>query len=150
MRDWLRVGDKSILNWCSTRCTQYSEYAVLGVCCTRCYRLIMACRDREGWLNFVFLGDGRVEDKKERDWGTHHVKLGLKRIWCARRFTTPDTAGTSPNPACSNTDRRSSQPKQASHTRDFSYPLVSSTSFWSPSPISLSRPQLYHHRRTQS
>jgi hypothetical protein len=26
----------------------------------------MAWRDREGLLNFVFLGDGRIEDKKER------------------------------------------------------------------------------------
>jgi len=34
--------------------------------------MIMAWRDREGSLNFVFLGDGSVEDKKERDemrWG---------------------------------------------------------------------------------
>jgi len=29
--------------------------------------MIMAWRDRDGWLYFVFLGDGRVEDKKERD-----------------------------------------------------------------------------------
>jgi len=28
--------------------------------------MIMACRDREGWFNFVSL-DGRVEDKKQRD-----------------------------------------------------------------------------------
>jgi hypothetical protein len=27
----------------------------------------MAWRDREGSLNFVFLGDGRIEDRKERD-----------------------------------------------------------------------------------
>jgi len=34
--------------------------------------MIMAWRDKEGPLNFVFLVDGRVEDKKERDerrWG---------------------------------------------------------------------------------
>jgi len=32
----------------------------------------MACRDREGRLNFMFFGDGRVEDEKEivqRRWG---------------------------------------------------------------------------------
>jgi len=32
----------------------------------------MACRDTEGRLNFVLLGDSRVEDEKERDekrWG---------------------------------------------------------------------------------
>jgi hypothetical protein len=29
--------------------------------------MIMVWRDKEGLLNFVFLGDGRVEHKKERD-----------------------------------------------------------------------------------
>jgi len=46
-------------------------------------------------------------------------------------------AGMSPDPACNYTDTRSSQPNQASHTLDLSYPLVSSTSFSSSSPISL-------------
>jgi len=46
---------------------QYAVYAVLNVCCTRCELLIMAWRDREAWLNFMFLHDGRVEDEKERD-----------------------------------------------------------------------------------
>jgi len=79
----------------------------------------------------VFLGDGRG------DGTNHHEKLGLKRISCASEFTILDTAGTSPDPACNNTDRRSSQPNQASRTPDFSYQLVSSTSFSSSSPISL-------------
>jgi len=55
MRDWLGAGD----------CRSWDD-AVLGVCCTRCQLMIMAWRDREGWLNFTFLGDGRVEHKKER------------------------------------------------------------------------------------
>jgi len=71
------------------------------------------------------------------DRGKHHEKLGLKRISCASQLTIPDTAGTSPNPSCNYTDTRSSQPNQASRTPDFSYPLVSSTSFPSSSPISL-------------
>jgi len=45
----------------------YSVYAVLGVCCTQCQLMIMALRDREGRLNFVFCDDDRVVDKKERD-----------------------------------------------------------------------------------
>jgi hypothetical protein len=49
----------------------------------------------------------------------------------------PNTAGTSPDRACNYTDTRSSEPNQASHTRDFSYPLVSSASFSSSSPMSL-------------
>ena len=46
-------------------------------------------------------------------------------------------AGRSPNPACTYTDTRSSQHSKASRTLDFSYPLISSTSFSSSSPISL-------------
>jgi len=93
--------------------------------------LILAWRDRQGWLNFVFLGDGRG------DGTNHHEKLGLKRISCASQFTIPDTAGTSPDAACNNTTTRSFQPNQASCTPDFSYLPVSSTSFSSSSPISL-------------
>jgi len=69
------------------------------------------------------------------EWGNHHEKLGLKRISCVIQFTIPDTAGTCSDPACTNTDTRSSQPNQASRTPDFSNPLVSSTSFSSSSPF---------------
>jgi len=93
--------------------------------------LMMAWRDREGWVNFMFLGDGRGDGTND------HEKLGLKRISCASQFTIPIMAAMSPNPACNNTDTRSSQPNEASCTPDFSYPLLSSTSFSSSSPISL-------------
>jgi hypothetical protein len=56
---------------------------------------------------------------------------------CAREFTIPNTAGSSPNLACIFTDSRSSQPNQARCTPNFSYQLVSSTSVSSSSPISL-------------
>jgi hypothetical protein len=69
--------------------------------------------------------------------GNHHEKLGLKRISCAGQCTIPDMAGTTPDTAGNYTDTRSSQPKQASRTPDFSYSLVSSTSFSCSSPISL-------------
>jgi len=71
------------------------------------------------------------------DGGNHHEKLGLKRILCASQFTIAETAGTSPDPAGTLTDTRSSKPNQASRTPDFSGPLVSSISFSSSSPISL-------------
>jgi len=71
------------------------------------------------------------------DGTNHYEQLGLKRILCASQFTIPDTVGTSPDPACNYTNPRSSQPNQASHTHDFSYPLVFSTSFSSSSPISV-------------
>jgi len=71
-RDWLGAGDSCC--WddagcgvCSTQCMEYSVYAVLGVWCTRCYFLIIAWRDGDGWRNLVFLGDGRYEDDRERD-----------------------------------------------------------------------------------
>ena len=60
------------------------------------------------------------------DGGNHHEELGLKRISCVSQFTIPDTAGTTPNPACKNTNTRSSIPNQASRTPDFTYLLVSS------------------------
>jgi len=69
--------------------------------------------------------------------GNHHEKLGLKIISCARQFTIPDTAGTSPNVASNYTDTYSSIPNPASRTPDYSYPLVSSPSFSSSSHISL-------------
>jgi hypothetical protein len=62
-------------------------------------------------------------------WGNHREKLGLKTLSGASHLTIPDIAGKSPDPACNYTDTRSLQPSQASRTRDFSYPLVSSTSF---------------------
>jgi len=74
---------------------------------------------------------------RKGDGGNNHEKLGLKRISCASQYTIPDMAGTRPDPAGNNTDTRSSQPNQACCTPDFSYPLVSSTSFSSSSPISL-------------
>ena len=69
----------AVLGVCCTRCMLYSVYGVLGVCCTRCYLLIMAWRDREGWLNFMYLGGGRVADEKERDewrWGKSSSETG--------------------------------------------------------------------------
>ena len=71
------------------------------------------------------------------DGGNHHEKLGLKRISYPSQFTIPDAAGTGPYPASNYTDTWSSQPNQVSGTPDSSYPLISSTSFSSSSPISL-------------
>jgi hypothetical protein len=64
----------------------------------------------------------------------HHEKLELKTIWCGIQCTFPNTAGTSLDLACINTNTWFSQPNQGSHTPDFSYPLVSCASFSSSSP----------------
>jgi hypothetical protein len=55
MRDWQGVA------YSSTR-----HDAIVGVCSTWCLLMIMAWSSSEERLNFVFLGDGRVEHKKER------------------------------------------------------------------------------------
>jgi len=129
------IGRQSMLWWCSTRCMQYSVYAVLGVNSwswhqeidsddlTSCSQVMVELKTRKREMR----GDG----------ANHHEELGLKRILCVCLFTLPDTAGTSPDLACNNTDTRSFQPNEAGCTPDFSYPLVSSTSFSSWSPISL-------------
>jgi len=72
-----------------------------------------------------------------RDGATHHDEQGLERISCASQFTITYTAGMSPDWACNDTDTRSSHPKIVSCTPVFSFPLLSSTSFSSSSPISL-------------
>ena len=45
--------------------------------------MITARRDRQGWLNLTFLGDGRVEDKKERDVRRSVI---IMRNWDLRAF----------------------------------------------------------------
>ena len=45
--------------------------------------MIMAWRDREGRLNFMFLGDGRLSTRKRDisgDGGKHHEKLRLREF----------------------------------------------------------------------
>jgi len=49
----------------------------------------MAWRDKEGWLNFVFLGDGIVEDENERDGVIHHEKLGLREFGVRVNLLSP-------------------------------------------------------------
>jgi len=57
-----------------------SVYAVLSVYCTWGSLKIMAWRHRDGRLNFVFLGDGRVEHANEHDeraFGKSSYKTGI-------------------------------------------------------------------------
>ena len=84
-----------------------------------------------------------------RDGGNHHDKWGLERIVCASQCTTTDEAGATPDPACKNSNMRSSSLNQAGCIPEFSYLLISSISFPSPSLISHSSPQLSDHCRTQ-
>jgi len=79
-----------------------------------------------------------------RDVVGHHVKLGFKRIACVSHLTIPDMTGPTPYLAGKTTDTRSSKSNQASRTHDCSYPLVSSISFPSSSPITLSLPSSHN------
>ena len=72
----------------------------------------------------MFLGDGIVEHKEEReireDGGNHHEKLGHKRILCGNHVTIPITACTTLDLAGNNIDMRASKPNLSSHTADWS------------------------------
>jgi hypothetical protein len=76
----------------------------------------------------------------------HYEKLGLKRISCASQLTISDTVFISPDLAGNYPDRRSSDLSHACATPDYSYLVVFSISFPFSSDISISSPQLYHHR----
>jgi hypothetical protein len=67
----------------------------------------------------------------------HHEKLGVNRISCAREFTIPNMAGTSPNPEFKYPDLRPSQPNQECHTPYSSPQLLSYTTFSFSSTVSL-------------
>jgi len=65
--------------------------SILGWFCTWCM-LHSAWRDREGWLNFVFLGDDRVEHKKERDqrrWGKSSWETGTSENFVCESIYHP-------------------------------------------------------------
>jgi len=49
----------------------------------------MAWRDRERALDFVFLGDGRVEDEKGRDAENYDEKLGLRELRMRVNLASP-------------------------------------------------------------
>jgi len=131
---------------------QYSVYSVSCGCRTQCKLNIMGWRDIEGGHNFVFLGDGRVQDEKGRSWekiGNHCDKWGPKIFERASRLTIPDTAGMTP-------DSVGNYPTSG-HSNPIGHvvPLISHIYLYSLhhshlNPPSLCRPQLYHHHITQS
>jgi hypothetical protein len=49
----------------------------------------MTWRDREGGLNFMFLGDGIVEDENQRDGAIHLEKLGLREFHVQVNLPSP-------------------------------------------------------------
>ena len=71
--------------------------------------------------------------------------VGRMRSSCASQFTIPITAGTGPDSAGNTTNSKTSTLDLSCRTPAASYLLVFSIMSLSPSPMSLSRPKLYHH-----
>jgi len=63
------------------------------------------------------------------DGGNLYEKLAIGKVAHASQLIIPDKAGARPDVQCNNINKRSSQPNCWSHTPQFSYPLVSCTSF---------------------
>jgi len=152
-------GRQTILGGCCTRCMLYAVYAVLSVCCTWCMLylvslMIMAWRDIDGWLNFVFSDNGWVVDEKERDGGRSWERCGgYKCIWAIRGTTWLIGLGRHRVGVIKHRIRTHTchiGDGKLTHTR---YSLMSQL-LMMICPIfcdlSLSRPQLYYHLRTQS
>jgi hypothetical protein len=85
LRDYRLLGSarELILGWCSIWRKVNSVYAVLGVCYTLCLLMIMAWKNRERWFDFMFSGNGRVENKKERDKRRWEI---IMRNWDLREY----------------------------------------------------------------
>jgi len=76
-----------VLGGCITRSVLYLVCTVLGIYCTQCQLMLMACRDTEGWINLVLWGHGSNDDEKERDkrrWET------ILRNWDSRELNVWD------------------------------------------------------------
>jgi len=59
----------------------YFVYAILGACCTLYELMIIAWRDTEGWLDFVFCSDGWIVDEEERWVEDLEWYGGYEQIW---------------------------------------------------------------------
>jgi len=65
---------------------QYAVYIVRSICSTQCVlymvlHLNASLTDREGWWNCLFLGDGRVEDERERDDRKQDTMMKNWNLW---------------------------------------------------------------------
>jgi hypothetical protein len=142
-------GRQTILGEYCTRCMLYLMYA-----CSQCQLMIMGWRDRDGWHNFVFCDDGWVVDMRETDGG-------WKWEWCERYERIWEIRGTTcligfqrycirvstcwiRTSSCHIGDGilTCTQNSLTSHFLMIISPISSD--------LSLSRPELYHHLRTQS
>jgi len=84
---WNRLGLGDCRSW---------DDAILGVWCTRCGLIIMAWRDREGWLEFIFLGNGRERERWEdlgetimRNWNLREFRVQVKWPLLIRQVLLP-------------------------------------------------------------
>jgi len=127
-------------------CMLYSVYAW-----TWCQLIIMAWRDREQWLHFVFCDDGSVVDEKGRDGGWKWkqcrgtwesrgticlIELGRYRMGVIRCQVR----------TCTYLIRHGKSTCTWNSLKSQFFMMICPIS----SHLSLSRPQLYHHLRTPS
>jgi len=139
-------------------------YAARGVCCTQCFVYLVNAelsvnlsslnreikRENITLCSLVMVVWSMGKTEIRGDGGTIHEKLGLKRMSCVIQSSIPSLTGITLNSVRNNTDTRSPKPNWAGHTPDFSCLHISPISFPYSSPISVSRVQLYRHRRMQS
>ena len=147
-------GWQTILGVCCTRCMLYSVYAVLGVCCTQYWLMIMARRDRVGWLNVVFLRWWKSCIPERERW---EMKIRtIWRIWSAmgnQEYDLPDRVPQDSYRRYFPLNWTSYLPYQGwsidLHTKFSKSHFLMMITPISPN-LSLSCAQLYHHLRTRS
>jgi len=145
----------AVLGVCYIKCTGSSIYAVLSVYCVRCMRYLVLTHDH--WMErfremtwFQVLRWWLRKIEMRGDVGNIHEKLKLRTISCVSQYTIPNGAGSTSDQVGTTADTRASKFNHASCTPDFSYPLISSILFPSPSPISQFPSLLHYHCRSQS
>jgi len=155
----------AVLGVCCTWCMLYLVYAVLSVCCTRCMLysvyactrcqlMIMAWRDGEGWLDFVFCDDSWVVHKKVRDGGWRWEWCGGYEWISELRGTTCQIGLRRPRVGVITCWIGSCTCRIGNGKLTLTGKSLNSQFLMMICPISShlspSRPQLYHHLRTRS
>ena len=155
----------AVLGVCCTRCMLYLLYAVLGVsctwcmlylvyACTRCQLMIMGWSDGEWSHNFVFCDDERTNAREKQRWG-----MMMRTMWRIRASmrnrgcNLPDWVGKTSYWCFYMPDRvwyLLFRDDKSTLTRKSLKSLFLMMIWLVSSQLSPSRPQLYHHLRTQS
>ena len=144
-----KEGKTNNLGW-----MMYTVCAVLGVFSTWCQVMIMTWRDRDGWLNFVFCDDDRVEHDKERDgvwwWegcGVYEQLWEIRGMTCLIGLGRPRIGVITCQIRTRTCRIGDGKLTCTQNSLKFQFHMMISAI---PAHPSVSCPQLYHHLRTQS